>query len=99
VLSRQFQSPVVYLLAAASALAFSFQEWEESGAIAIVLALNALIGFLTELKATRSIEALRALGMRSVRLRRDGHVRIVPAEQLALVISSFWNPATRFRPT
>jgi hypothetical protein len=52
--------------------------------IAIVLALNALIGFLTELKAPRSIEALRAFGMRSVRLLRDGHVRIVPAEQLAL---------------
>jgi len=82
VLLRQFQSPVVYLLAAASALAFSFQEWEESGAIAIVLALNALIGFLTELKAARSIEALRTLGSRSARVRRDGHVRLIAAEQM-----------------
>ena len=44
--------------------------------------LNALIGFLTELKAARSIEALRALGSHSARVRRDGHVRIIPAEQM-----------------
>jgi Ca2+-transporting ATPase len=82
VLLHQFQSPVVYLLAAAAALAFSFSEWEEGGAIAVVLALNALIGFLMELRAARSIEALRALGSRTVRARRDGHVRLIPAEQV-----------------
>ena len=82
VLLHQFQSPVVYLLAAAAVLAFYFAEWQEGGAIAIVLALNALIGFLTELKAARSIEALRTLGSRSARVRRDGHVRLIAAEQM-----------------
>jgi Ca2+-transporting ATPase len=82
ILLHQFQSPVVYLLGAAAALAFSFGELEEGGAIAVVLALNALIGFLTELKATRSIEALRALGEHSARVRRDSHTRILPAEQI-----------------
>jgi Ca2+-transporting ATPase len=55
VLAYQFQSPVVYLLAAAAALAVYFGELEEGGAIAAVLVVNALIGFLTELKAARSI--------------------------------------------
>jgi Ca2+-transporting ATPase len=82
VLLHQFQSPVIYLLAAAAVLAFYFAEWEEGGAIAIVLTLNALIGFLTELKAARSIEALRTLGSRSARVRRDGHVRLIAAEQM-----------------
>jgi Ca2+-transporting ATPase len=81
-LLHQFQSPVVYLLSAAAALAFYFGELEEGGAIAVVLALNALIGFLTELKAARSIEALRALGTRSARVRRDGHVRLIPADKI-----------------
>ena len=62
--------------------AFYFGEWEEGGAIAAVLALNSLIGFLTELKAARSIEALRALGTRSARVRRDGHTRLVPADEM-----------------
>ncbi|MEJ2623544.1 MAG: HAD-IC family P-type ATPase [Pseudolabrys sp.] len=82
VLVHQFESPVVYLLAAAAALAFYFGEYVESGAIVVVLAINALIGFVTEIRAARSIEALRALGTRSARVRRDGHVRLVPAEQL-----------------
>ena len=81
-LLHQFQSPVVYLLSAAAALAFYFGELEEGSAILAVLALNALIGFLTELKAARSIEALRALGIRSARVRRDGHVRLLPAEEM-----------------
>jgi P-type Ca2+ transporter type 2C len=81
-LLHQFHSPVVYLLSAAAALAFYFGEVEEATAIIAVLAINALIGFLTELKAARSIEALRALGTRSARVRRDGHVRLVPAEQI-----------------
>ena len=82
ILLHQFQSPVVYLLSAAAALAFYFGELEEGAAIAVVLGLNALIGFLTELKAVRSIEALRALGSLSARVRRDGHTRIVPAEHI-----------------
>src|SRR5471030_57123 len=48
--------------------------------IGAVLALNALIGFLTELKAARSIEALRNLGARLARVRRDGHARLIPAD-------------------
>ena len=74
VLLHQFQSAVVYLLSAAAVLAFYFREWEEGSAIAVVLALNTLIGFVTELRAARSIEALRTLGTRSARVRRDGHV-------------------------
>jgi Ca2+-transporting ATPase len=82
VFAHQFMSPVVYLLGAAAALAFAFGELEEGSAIAAVLAVNALIGFLTELKAARSIEGLRALGGRAARVRRDGHTRLIAAEEL-----------------
>jgi Ca2+-transporting ATPase len=82
ILLHQFQSPVVYLLGAAAALAIYFGELEEGAAIVVVLAINALIGFFTELKAARSIEALRALGSHSTRVRRDGHVRLTPAETM-----------------
>lgn len=82
VFAHQFMSPVVYLLAAAAGLAFAFGELEEGSAIAAVLGVNALIGFLTELKAARSIEGLRALGGRAARVRRDGHTRLIAAEEL-----------------
>ena len=51
ILLRQFRSSVAYLLSAAAALAFYFGELEEGATIVAVLAVNALIGFLTELKA------------------------------------------------
>ncbi|TPQ35606.1 ATPase [Bradyrhizobium guangdongense] len=81
-LLHQFKSSVVYLLSCAAGLAFYFGELEEGSAIIAVLAINALIGFVTELRAARSIEALRALGARTVRVRREGRVYVVPAEDL-----------------
>ncbi|WP_249150898.1 cation-translocating P-type ATPase [Bradyrhizobium japonicum] len=82
ILLHQLRSPVVFLLATAAAIAFWFSELEESLAIVSVLGLNTLIGFVTETRAARSIEALRALGRTSARVRRDGHTRVLPAEDL-----------------
>jgi Ca2+-transporting ATPase len=82
VLVHQFKSLVVALLAAAAAIALYFQEWEEGGAIIGVLFLNTAIGFATEIRAVRSIEAIRALGSRSARVLRGGHTRLIRAEQL-----------------
>jgi Ca2+-transporting ATPase len=81
-LLHQFKSPVAALLAAAAAIACYVGELEEAAAIAVVLALNAAIGFVTELKATRSMEALRALGRQAARVRRDGRLATVAAEDL-----------------
>lgn len=81
-LARQFASPVVALLAAAMAVSLVFAEWHQATAIAVVLLLNAAIGYGTERKAVRSMEALRALGGRSARVRRGGRSEVVSAEVL-----------------
>ncbi len=83
ILLRQVQSLVTLLLVAATAASFVFREWAEGIAIAAVILLNTGIGFATELKAVRSMEALRRLGTSSTRVRRDGTVREVPAEEIA----------------
>jgi P-type Ca2+ transporter type 2C len=82
VLLHQVRSPVVLLLAVAAGVALLFGEIEEVIAIIGVLVLNTLIGFVTEIRAVRSIEGLRRLGVRSVRVRRDGDTRLLPAERL-----------------
>ena len=79
---HQFQSLVVALLVVAAGLAFYFGELEEGSAIVGVLALNTLIGFVTEIRAVRSIEALRVLGTRSARVCRGGRTHLIPAERL-----------------
>ena len=64
------------------AVSFSFGEWQQAIAIAVVLLINAAIGYGTERRAVRSIEALRALGGRSARVRRDGRSAVVDADAL-----------------
>jgi Ca2+-transporting ATPase len=78
----QFRSPVVWLLGAAAGIAALFGQWAEAVAILVVLAINTLIGFVTELRAIRSMEALRKLGSRASRVRRDGKLKVVAAEQV-----------------
>ncbi len=82
ILLNQFKSLVVLLLVAASGVAFAFQEWIEGIAIAAVIFINALIGFVTEIRAVRSMEALRRMGSVKARVKRDATVSEVPAEQL-----------------
>ncbi|WP_421858914.1 cation-translocating P-type ATPase [Oricola sp.] len=81
-LASQFNSPIVYLLLAASALALGLGERVEFFAILIVLLINAAIGFITEFRAIRSMEALRELATRSALVRRNGTVMAVTAEKL-----------------
>lgn len=82
ILISQLKSLIVLLLAVAATVSFLFSEWSEAVAIVAVLAINTLLGFFSELKAVRSMEALRRLGKVQVRVRRDGVVREVPADVL-----------------
>ena len=82
VLWHQLKSPVVALLGVAAALALAAREIEEALAVGLVLALNTLIGFLTEMRALRSLAALRAFDLPRARVRRDGQDRVMPAEAL-----------------
>jgi Ca2+-transporting ATPase len=82
ILSNQFKSLIVVLLAAAAVVSFAFGEWMEGIAIAVVILLNAVIGFATELRAIRSMEALRRLGTVKTKVRRNGKIQEIPAENL-----------------
>ena len=85
----QLLSPVVALLSAAMVLSLFFREWHQAVAIGVVLVINTTIGYLTERKAVRSVEALRAIGGRTARVRREGCLkRSVPR---------IWCPATSSR--
>lgn len=82
VLADQFKSLIILLLAVAAALSFAFGEWMEGIAIAVVIAINGAIGFLTELRAIRSMEALRRLGSVIAKVRREGGIQEISAEEL-----------------
>ncbi len=78
-LRNQFENPVVFLLAAAALVAFAFGEWKEGLAVVVVLWINGVMGFVTELRAVRSMEALRRLGNLTTKVRRGGRAVLLPA--------------------
>ena len=54
----------------------------DAAVIVVVLLINAMIGFLQERRAERSLEALRRMLVATARVRRDGMVRVVAAGEL-----------------
>ncbi len=82
VLVEQLKSVVMVLLGAAAVLAFSLGHLTEAVAILAVLVVNALIGFVSELRAIRSMEALARLDRRTARVRRGGDEREIAAEEV-----------------
>jgi len=82
VLADQFASTVILVLLAAAVLALLARKWTESIAIFAVLVVNASIGFASEWRARRSMQALRALARQSARVRRGGAERTIPADDL-----------------
>lgn len=82
ILINQFRNLIVFFLFAATFVAFIFGDQVEALAIGMVIVINAAIGFVTELKGARSIEALRKLGSVSSRTRRNGTISEIHAKDL-----------------
>ena len=82
ILAHQFKSVIVWLLAAGAAFSLWLGDLSEALAIAVVLLINGAIGFATELRAERSIEALRKIAQVRTRVRRDGAGTTVDARDL-----------------
>ncbi|WP_372674861.1 cation-translocating P-type ATPase [Aquicoccus sp.] len=82
ILADQFKSLVIAILAGAAIVSFAMSEIVQMLAILAAILLNAVIGFFTEWKAVRSMEALRSLGTVQTRVRRGGQSATVDAETL-----------------
>ncbi len=82
VLLEQFRSVIVSLLLVASLIALAFGEIPEAIAIAVALVVDAAIGFVTEMRAVRSMASLRRLEETTARVRRGGQERKIPTAEL-----------------
>jgi Ca2+-transporting ATPase len=82
VLTRQFNSPVIWLLVGACAIAIALGEAADAIAIAIIVVLNGLVGFFQEHRAERAILALRSMTAPRARVMRDGRSTILAATEI-----------------
>ena len=81
-LVEQFESMVIILLAVAAAASLALGEIAQGIAIFAAILINTAIGFYTELRARRSMEALLRMEQASTTVRRDGKDREVPADEI-----------------
>jgi P-type Ca2+ transporter type 2C len=82
ILGDQLRSIVVALLVVASVISLTLGDWIEAAAIAVVLAINTVIGFVTELRARRAMAALLRLDVPRALVVRGGQVHGVDAHGL-----------------
>jgi Ca2+-transporting ATPase len=81
---RQFQDLLIIILLIAAVVSFVVtREWETPVVIALVVLLNATIGFVQESKAEASLEALKKMLVTTATVRRDG--RMVNLDAAGLV--------------
>ncbi|MCD9624126.1 cation-translocating P-type ATPase [Rhabdothermincola salaria] len=78
----QFRSGIVVLLAGAAVLAAVFGDLKDPIVIAVVLLINAVLGYTQEAKASNALAALEEMLISRVRVRRDGEVREVVTDDL-----------------
>lgn len=81
---RQFSSVIVWLLIVATVVAGVMGHWIDTGAILLILILNAVIGFAQEFRAEKSMAALRRLATSSSKVMRGGCLVTVPSSELVV---------------
>lgn len=87
---RQFQSPLIYILFAASAIVFATGEATDSYIIIFVLLFNAIVGTIQEGRAQNTLTALKKFVETNANVLRDGDemiiadVKVVPGDILII---------------
>lgn len=79
---RQFQSPLIYILFAASGIVFLMGEFVNGYIILAVLVFNAIVGTIQEGKAQDTLRELKKYAETSATVVRDGRDFIIPDREV-----------------
>ena len=78
----QIKDLIVLLLAVAAGVSLALGQLLEGVSILVALIVNVLIGFGTELRAVRSMEALQQMTRVHAKVLRQGKIRQIPASEI-----------------
>jgi Ca2+-transporting ATPase len=78
----QFRNLLILILVGAAVLAGLVGDWKDTIVIAVVLLINATLGYIQESRAESSLAALKKMLVAQAKVRRDGEVREIDATEL-----------------
>ena len=81
-IGRQLRDPMIMLLLAAAALTIAQQDRADTTIILLVVLLNTTVGVVQELRAEKSMLALRRMAAPHARVLRDGRDVVVSADEV-----------------
>ncbi|KAB2910427.1 MAG: cation-translocating P-type ATPase [Kofleriaceae bacterium] len=84
IFARQFTGVMSALLAVAGTVALALGEAGDAIAIAAILVINGIVGYVQEHRAERAILALRAMTAPHARVIRDGRAVEIPAREVVV---------------
>jgi Ca2+-transporting ATPase len=73
---------MVYMLLVAVGLSFFFKEWLDGFAILAVIVINAVIGFVMEFQAERSMDALKKMTQVNAKVFRNKNLIEIPSSEI-----------------
>ena len=82
ILLRQFLNPLIYVLLAATILAIAMGKITDGIVVFSVIVINAIIGFIQEYQAGKTIQGLLQLMPENATVIRDGMQKTIPAANL-----------------
>lgn len=82
ILLRQFRDVMVLILIAAAGISALLGEYSDAVTIAVIVVLNAVLGFVQEYRTEQTLLALSRMTAPTANVRRDGSVQRVPADTL-----------------
>lgn len=79
---NQFRDIFVIMLLIATAISFLIGEIMDASTIAVIVVLNAVVGFVQEYRSEKAMEAMKKLTAPKARVLRDGREVIIPAREV-----------------